>query len=125
MRAFTKLDSNPVTSRCEIRSADYTVYLDDTLLSGTLPEGSGNILVNSSRTFPHPHIVAFDASKITMDVTGSTIVNTAMLGALAALWDGITLDALDKGIEAVLSKRLWESNKALVRASYDSVRNGR
>ncbi|MDR0887923.1 MAG: 2-oxoacid:acceptor oxidoreductase family protein [Candidatus Methanoplasma sp.] len=121
MRAFTKLDIVPVTSRCEIRSSDFTVYLDDTLLPGQIPEGTGRILVNSSHSYSNPRVVSFDASKLTAELTGSPIVNTAMLGALAALWDGITIEALDKGIEAVLPKRLWESNKALVRASYDAV----
>ena len=64
-----------------------------------------------------------DASGIAQDVLGSPIANTAMVGALAGAWGGISLESIMTGIDAVMPDRLRAKNKDVVRKAYDAVRD--
>ncbi|MDR3282398.1 MAG: 2-oxoacid:acceptor oxidoreductase family protein [Candidatus Methanoplasma sp.] len=120
MKAFTKLSAGPISDRSEARSGDFSVYLDDTLLR-TPASGAGKVLVNTSSTSDDPRVVSLDADGIAAEVLGSPIVNTVMLGALAALLGGFAAEDLDVGIENVLAERLWDKNKKAARKAYDAV----
>jgi pyruvate ferredoxin oxidoreductase gamma subunit len=121
VRAFTKMSKSRVVSRSEISIADFIVYLDSTLFSGVVGDGT-KAIVNSNKGFEDENIISFDGSKLSGSVLGSQISNTAMVGALVAVWGGISLEAVHVGIESTLQERLWEKNKKVVEIAYDSVR---
>jgi len=126
VRAFTKLDSRPINNRSEIKKCDFLIYLDDTLYCeealGVLKE-NGKLLLNTVKQFSDPRIIAVDADKITKDILKAVITNTAMLGVLAAVHPDITLTEIEKAITLTMSKRLVESNIAVVRAAYSEASN--
>ncbi|UAL07685.1 MAG: 2-oxoacid:acceptor oxidoreductase family protein [Candidatus Methanogranum gryphiswaldense] len=121
VRAFTKMSKLPVVSRNEITNADFTVYLDSTLFSGILPENGEKAIVNTNKVFQDDGIISFDGSNLSSKVLGSPISNTAMVGALIAVWGGISLDAVNKGVESTLPECLWEKNKQVVEAAYNKL----
>jgi 2-oxoacid:acceptor oxidoreductase gamma subunit (pyruvate/2-ketoisovalerate family) len=114
--AFVRLDEDPVLVRTQIYHPDGLIVLDQNLITqklvdvtAGLKEG-GWILVNSPKP-PEvfgdlgPYTVAtVDASRIAaqhgLGSATSPIVNTAILGAMAALTGVIGLDELDAAIRA-------------------------
>ncbi|MDR0819124.1 MAG: 2-oxoacid:acceptor oxidoreductase family protein [Oscillospiraceae bacterium] len=107
MRAFTKLDTKPIVSRSEVKNADFTVILDDTLYDGDF--GAGTVLVATREIYAL-------AERLKLPT-----VNTIMLGQLAAKL-GVTPELLDGAIETVMPERLWERNKNAIRATIPESR---
>jgi Pyruvate/2-oxoacid:ferredoxin oxidoreductase gamma subunit len=118
MRAFTKLSDAPIHARNEIKTPDFTVYLDGTLF--TAPSETGVTLVNS----PHPvhGAVTIDAGRIAANCKLPT-PNTAMLGALAVLLDEITAEETERGVAAVIPPRLLARNLDAVIAAREDLRS--
>lgn len=121
MRAFTKLSMDTVSDRSEIVSPDYEIFLDDGLLSGIRDDGR-IVIVNSSEEGADGNIVRVDGTGIARSVTGVPIANTAMVGAFAAVWDGISLDSVNEGIRSVMPGKLWDSNIEVARQTFERVR---
>ncbi|MDR0523187.1 MAG: 2-oxoacid:acceptor oxidoreductase family protein [Candidatus Methanoplasma sp.] len=117
VRAFTKLSEKPVSNRCEVSRGDYAVYLDETLFPGG--SAAGAPIVSSREAVEGA--IAIDARGIGEGIFGSPIVNTAMLGALARVWGGVSLDDVCEGIERVMAERHWERNKEAAGAAYDAA----
>ncbi|MDR3205842.1 MAG: 2-oxoacid:acceptor oxidoreductase family protein [Candidatus Methanoplasma sp.] len=120
MKAFTKLSPEPIQDRCDIENGDFVVYLDETLFPGAAPE-AGRAIVNSQSAPADPRILCLDAGGIASEALGSPMVNTVMLGALAALIGGVSVEDLDVGIENVMAEKLWEKNKRAVRMAYGAA----
>lgn len=126
---FTKIDTTHIADRSEIIAADYRIYLDESLLgndsrnelkqdgvfliNGTL---GSKIIKNSIRT------IRIDATSLATDILGKPIVNTAMLGALAAVWDGITLDALQKAVAYEMKSSIVKKNIELLTMAYSETK---
>ena len=126
VRAFTKLSNLPINNRSEIQKSDFIIYLDDTLfrdvslsLSGL--KANGKIILNTTKQFTHPRIIAIDADKISNNILRRQITNTAMLGALTAICFDISLSEIERGISVVMPKKLADSNIAVVRAAKTKV----
>ena len=125
IRAFTKLDTRPISARDEIKRAGFVIFLDDTLFSEAALDGladGGLAILNTAKKYPVGRVAAVDAGRIAVDGLRLPAANTAMLGALAALWDGITLKEIERGITALMAERLRVGNVAAVRATYDAMR---
>ena len=124
IRAFTKLDENPIGNRSEIEKADYSVFLDDTLFSDAafneLKDG-GRILINTKKSFNDERVITLDADKIASEILGLPITNTIMLGAFAKIFDGLTLDAVETAIKASMPQKLHEKNIRAVHAAAEEV----
>jgi pyruvate ferredoxin oxidoreductase gamma subunit len=124
VKAFTKLDTRPIAARDEIKRSDFTIFLDDTLYTpealDALKDG-GYVIVNTKRRDFDARVVAIDAEGIARRTLGRPIANTPMLGALCALWDGISMEEIEAGIDAVLPERLRAGNKAAALAAYEFI----
>ncbi|MBR4319009.1 MAG: 2-oxoacid:acceptor oxidoreductase family protein [Oscillospiraceae bacterium] len=110
VRAFTKLDENPVSDRSETEQADYIILLDETLYVPTLRQklkANGKILLNSKHTVSDT--VTFDGTEIAKQFRLPT-VNTIMLGVLAGYSSIISPDAVKASIEHYLPEKIREKN---------------
>jgi pyruvate ferredoxin oxidoreductase gamma subunit len=127
VRAFTKLDEKPIADRGTVEQSDFAVYLDDSLFDETalptLKEG-GKIIVNTRKTYKDRTILTFDGAKLAEETLGLPIVNTVMIGAILALSPAVSAEAVDLAIEQTMSPRLWDGNKAAIRAAADAALEG-
>lgn len=126
IRAFTKLDRYPIGNRSEIEKADYVIFLDETLFDDSafdqLKE-NGKIIVATKKKIKDRRIVTVDAVSIAEEILHLPITNTTMLGAFAALYDGIDLGNINDAIKNNMAPKLVEKNIAAVKAAYDAVKN--
>lgn len=118
VRAFTKLSLDKVADRSEISKPDYTVYLDSGLY--VHPE-FGTAIVNTRESLGDD-IITVDGSGLAKSITGMSVANTAMVGALAAVWGGISLESIFIGIDAVMPEKIREKNKKVVERAFDLTR---
>ena len=129
---FTKIDSVPIADRSEIESADFRIYLDETLFDGDssreLKRG-GICLINGASgaetTINRRGALRIDATALALDILGLPIVNTAMIGALAAVWAGIPLVSLEKAILLELKPSAAQKNIVLLNAAYNATKRKR
>ena len=124
IRAFTKLDSKPIGNRSEIRKADYSIFLDDTLFSessfGELKDG-GRILLNTKKKYDDTRVVTLDGDGIAQKYLGLPITNTIMLGVLAAVSGLVSEENIAMAISDAMPQRLREKNIAAVKAAYEEA----
>ena len=125
IRAFTKLDSKPIGNRSEVERADFSIFLDDTLFSDAafseLKDG-GKILLNTKKSVDDNRVITLDADKIAAEILKLPITNTIMLGAFAAVFDGISLDDIENAIRLNMPEKLHAKNIASVRAAAKEVK---
>lgn len=117
IRAFTKLGTAPINDRSALTRADYVLYLDDTLLGDAYAselKPGGRVIVNSTRRFDDPRIVALDANGLSQAILGRPIPNTALLGALAALCAQVSVDDLHEAVRQYLPPKLHEKNLRII-----------
>lgn len=110
VRAFTKLDDNPVLDRSETEQADYIIVLDETLYVPTLSQklkADGKILINSKHQVSDT--ITFDAAEIAKQFRLPT-VNTIMLGVLAGYSGIVSVNAVKSSIEYYLPEKIREKN---------------
>ncbi|MGC8917324.1 MAG: 2-oxoacid:acceptor oxidoreductase family protein, partial [Thermoanaerobaculum sp.] len=135
--AFVRLDDKPILVRTEVYEPDGVVVLDESLVTlglanvtQGLKEG-GFVLINSAKdpeAFAHlgPFTVAtVDASRIAVEHRLGTltapIVNTAILGALAALTGWVSLEHLEEAIRNHVPVKPGE-NVAAARKAFETVK---
>jgi pyruvate ferredoxin oxidoreductase gamma subunit len=132
---FTRVDSKPITDHSQVYTCDYVVVLDETLMETVdvtkgLKDG-GVLLINTKlgpdrfpfkRTF---RVLTVDASTIAMEEMGTTIANTAMLGAFAAVNDLIGIDSILKAVDKGMPSALRERNKKAIERTYAVIRGGK
>lgn len=119
MRAFTKMDANPIGDRSAVTRADYVVYLDDTLLgSGWEAELklNGTVLVNSLKSFGDKRIVSIDADGVSQEVLGRPIPNTVFLGAIASLDSDVDIQGIEQSVREYMPAKLHAKNIAIIKA---------
>lgn len=125
---FTKLSDQKITDRSEVVQADFSVFLDETLLDTHVKnelKPDGVLIVNTKdisryREF-HGRVVGIDATGYALKILQRPIVNTALLGALAAVFKEIKLDALIGAIRKEMKPAVVEKNIELLKVSYESV----
>lgn len=86
VRAFTKLDMNPILDRSETEKADYIIILNETLYSDSLKnllKPNGKIIINTKQKMSS-NVYSFDGNSISDSLCLPT-VNTVMLGAISAV----------------------------------------
>lgn len=114
VRAFTKLDSKPISDRSETEQADYIVLLDETLYAASLQKllkPDGRIIVNTQKA--SPEWKAFDGETLAASLH-LPVVNTVMLGALSGVSEVVSGDELQAAIEGYLAPKIREKNKQAV-----------
>ncbi|MDD6798191.1 MAG: 2-oxoacid:acceptor oxidoreductase family protein [Clostridia bacterium] len=124
IRAFTKLDNKPIGNRSEVTSADYSIFLDDTLFTDAAfaeLKDNGKILLNTKQHIDDDRVITIDGEKIAAEILKLPITNTIMLGAFAAVFDGISLDDIEKSICLNMPEKLQAKNIAAVKAAAEGV----
>ncbi len=122
--AFVRVDTSPIHLRSQIRSPDFLIVQDETLLhdpkitSGLKPDGA--MLVNSSRSGEEIaqrfacRCMSIDATEMAMAHIGKPIPNTALLAALLTLTGQFPLSALSTALEERFHGEVLEQNLALI-----------
>ena len=133
VKGFTKISDQKITDRSEVQECDYVVVLDETLIDENIKKGlkkDGVIIINSSQPEKYTELsdvrtVAFDATSLALEVLGRPITNTAMLGALIAVSDIVSLETAQKGIENEMKKSIIQKNIEVVKRSWELVKNSK
>lgn len=126
--AFCRLDDRPIRLRSRVNEPDYVIVQDATIIREVnVLEGlknGGKVLVNTDRA-PHElglegpfQITTFSAERIAREILGRPIMNTALLGAFAALTRELSLDGVVKAVQNRFQGELGEKNARVVRESY-------
>lgn len=125
IRAFTKLDERPIGNRSEVEKADYSIFLDDTLFSeqafSELKPG-GRILLNTKKAVEDPRVVTLDGDMLAESILKLPITNTVMLGAFAAVFDGITAGQIEEAIRQGMPAKLHSKNIAVIHAAMEAIK---
>jgi len=130
--AFTRLSDQPIRDRSQVYEPDCVVVLDETLLEsvdvlqGLRP--GGIFILNSSSThlnglkFRVPENTAFyqiEVTSLAQEILGVPIVNTAMVGVLAAVTGWASWEAIKKAIQDILPSHLVEKNWRLAEEAFN------
>lgn len=124
IRAFTKLDTKPIGNRSEVEKADYSIFLDDTLFTQKAFEElkpGGKILLNTKHAVPDERVITLDGDRLAAEILKLPITNTIMLGAFAAVFDGVSLEQIEEAIRQNMPEKLHEKNLAAVRAAAGAI----
>ncbi|UCD04012.1 MAG: pyruvate ferredoxin oxidoreductase subunit gamma [Candidatus Woesearchaeota archaeon] len=130
VESFTRIDTKTILIRSAVYRPDIVIVLDPSLLSSVdVTKGlkkNGFIIINSSKKtkpngFTTYHV---DATAIALKIFGRDIVNTAMLGALAAVSDIIDLKSLNRAVEDRFAGRkgMIEKNKQAIKEVYEKLK---
>jgi len=134
VQAFLRLSDRPIRLRSKIHQPDYVLVQDPTLIgevevtSGLKP--GGLILVNSEREpaeLPLPpsiRVVTVPATRVAWEEIGRPIMNTALMGAFAAVTEEVSLPALIRAIRSKFPGEVGEKNARAAQRMYDQVRGG-
>jgi len=133
VKGFTKINDEKITDRSEVQECDYVVVLDESLIDENIKKGlkkDGVIIINSSQPEKYTELsdvktIALDATSLALEVLGRPITNTAMLGALIAVSDIVSLEAAQKGIENEMKKSIIQKNIEVVKRSWELVKNSK
>ncbi|MBA7621714.1 Pyruvate synthase subunit PorC [subsurface metagenome] len=128
---FTKISDQKIRDRSEVKSCDYIVVLDETLIEENTFSGlkeNGIIIINS--TSPEKYekylggaaVESVDATSIAIKILGKPITNTAMLGALVAVSDIVSLDSVNSAIKQEMKESIQEKNIQVAKLAYAAVR---
>jgi pyruvate ferredoxin oxidoreductase gamma subunit len=123
---YSRLDDHPVRNRSAIHFPDAVVVLDATLLGPAVFSGvrdSTLVLVNAPegaelKAPEGSRVYRFDATALAREWLGKPIVNTAMLGALAAITGWIRLEYAEEAVASELRPQHREKNTGLLREAF-------
>ncbi len=134
VRAYLRVDSQPIRSKVPIVSADCAIILDASLLDYVditqgLKENS-LILLNTPlkpeeiKLGSKYKLVTCDASAISLKIIGKDIPNSAMLGAFSGA-ASLAMEALTKGFKEVFAVAAQaEKNIGMAKIAADSINTG-
>lgn len=127
---FTRIDDKKITDRSEVSQCDYVIVLDETLfgpqvMAGLKPETI--VLINTASKEKYEDLldqrcVCLDATTLALEHLGRPITNTAMLGALIAVSDFMSLEDGVNAVEGSMSSKIAGKNKTLMTVAYETVR---
>ena len=133
LNAFVRLGTTPIRVRSQVRTPDYIIVQDPTLLksfdviAGLKP--GGVVLVNTLQSAvelaldTREQVVTVAASRIAEEVIGrSDRANTALLGAFAAATGEVSLKSLQKVALTRFPGLAGEMNAQALQQAYDSVK---
>jgi len=137
VQAFTKISDRKITDRSEIESPDYVVILDESLASWDLVKDTkqnGKVIINTGKPQRYEEwrergkkitVVPLDATALALNILKKPITNTAMLGAVVAVSDAISLESAVKGLEAGMGRSLLAGNIEVLNRAYAQLQEGR
>lgn len=127
---FTRIDEKKITDRSEVDSCDYVVVLDETLWGDSVLSGLKKdtvIIVNTDKPEKYTgivknKIVTINATKLALEILGRPITNTAMMGALVAVGEFVSLDDCKNAIENGMNAKIANKNIDLIDKAYKMVK---
>jgi len=136
LNAFVRISDSPIRDRSQIRHPDYVLVLDPTLLRGfNVVEGlkeTGAAIINTHRSPEElkldtsARVVTVPASRVAQEILGrADRVNTAILGAFAAVTGEVGLESLQKAARERFPGEMGERNARAMQATYELVKGGR
>jgi pyruvate ferredoxin oxidoreductase gamma subunit len=132
--AFCRLSNQPIRLRSRVAQADYVIVQDATILDEVkVLEGlkaGGLVLVNTDKTEDSLNLqgdfrlFTFAAEELARRILGRPIMNTALLGAFAAVTKELSLDAVVEAVRKKFPGELGENNVKVVKESYEVLAGG-
>ncbi len=127
--AFARISDRFIRLRSQIYEPDYIVVQDPSLLEvidvAKGLKSDGKALVNTEKSTlklnTEAEVYTINATKIALDVLGVPIVNTAMIGAFAALTKEVSLDSVIKAVRRRFPAKLAEKNVKAVEVAYEKM----
>lgn len=129
--AFCRLSDKPIRLRSRVSKADYVILQDVTILNevDVAPglKSGGMLLVNTDRRAGELglagnfKVFTFSAEVLAREILGRPIMNTALLGAFAAMTGELTLNATLKAVQSKFPGTLGEKNAEVVARSYQML----
>lgn len=133
---FTRISDDGITDHSQVYECDCVVVLDETLCDAVNTTAGlkkdGIYVINTARTRNEleadgyfkgiKNLVTIDGTQIALEMLGTPIVNTVLLGAMVGATDMVTIDSVAKAIDEMMGKNLREKNKAAVKKAYDLAR---
>jgi len=118
--AFARVDDKKIRIKTQVYEPDYVVVLDDSLtdqvnVTAGLKEG-GILIVNTQKKPEELNLekcvdtATVDATSIALEVLGSSVTNSAILGAFAKATGKVKMDSVDAGIMDIFGARIGEKN---------------
>jgi pyruvate ferredoxin oxidoreductase gamma subunit len=131
--AFCRLSDQPIRLRSRVAEPDYVIVQDVTIMGELdVTEGlkdGGLVLLNTDKNVEDLGLSGkpFEAHTISADnlarrILGRPIINTALLGAFAAITHEITLQSALNAVRSKFPGRLGEKNVQVVQESYDQLK---
>ena len=132
--AFCRLSDQPIRLRSRVGEPDYVIVQDPTILNELdVAEGvkqRGMILVNTEKDADKLglkgsfRVLSFSADDLAREILGRPIINTALLGAFAALTKELSLDATLRAVRSKFPGELGEKNAQIVEETYRRLVRG-
>ncbi|MEJ2717332.1 MAG: 2-oxoacid:acceptor oxidoreductase family protein [Deltaproteobacteria bacterium] len=128
IEAFCRLSDRPIRVRCKVDEPDYVIVQDATIIGEAAVteglKGSGLVLVNTDRTIADLgldgayRLATFSAEELARRILGRPIMNTALLGAFAAVTGELSLAAVLQAVRKKFPGELGEKNCQVVEESF-------
>ncbi|MGD2126441.1 MAG: 2-oxoacid:acceptor oxidoreductase family protein [Desulfobacteraceae bacterium] len=132
--AYCRLSNRPIRLRSRVNEPDYLIVQDATIfkevnvMEGLKP--GGMVLVNAGKTAEELGLsgpfrfFSFSADNLAQKILGRPIMNTALLGAFAAVTKELSLDAVLKAVRSKFEGDLGEKNARIVLETYHRLAEG-
>lgn len=135
IEAFCRMDADPIRIRCKVNRPDYVIVQDATIIGEVaVAEGlkdHGLVLVNTDRAACELGLPAglavhtFSAEDLARRILGRPIMNTALLGAFAAMTGELSLEAVLQAVRQKFPGQLGEKNAEVVKQSHARLMEAR
>lgn len=133
--ASTRLAPKPLRCLSQVVHPDIVVVLDDSLLEtakATNGLAKGGLLIVNTKRPPNAlglntdyHVATADATLMAeragLIISGTLMINTAMLGAVARATELITLDHIEMALKSIFSPRAAQKNFEAARLTYEKT----
>jgi 2-oxoacid:acceptor oxidoreductase gamma subunit (pyruvate/2-ketoisovalerate family)/2-oxoacid:acceptor oxidoreductase delta subunit (pyruvate/2-ketoisovalerate family) len=137
--AFARVDPKKIRVKTQVYNPDYVVVLDERLIETVnIAEGlkvDGMAILNSKLKPEDVDLgmkvdtATVDATSIALDVLGSPITNSAILGAFAYATKLLSIESIEEGIRIVFGARIGEKagkmNAMAARKAYENTSIGK
>jgi len=129
--AFCRLSNHPIRIRSRVTQPDYVIVQDPTIM-GELEvaqelQNDGLILVNTEKPAEELglkgsfQVFTFAANELARKILGRPIMNTALLGAFAALTKELSLNSVLSAVRSKFPGELGDRNVQIVQESYHQL----
>jgi pyruvate ferredoxin oxidoreductase gamma subunit len=141
MRAYTRISDSQITVHSSVTNPDVVVVIDPTLLDtidvteGLIDEGV--LLVNTPEApekirakanLKKGKVATCDATKISLEILGVPMPNTAMIGALLKTVSVVPIELIEEQVRHKFLKKIGpeqtEANVKAIRRAFDEVKIG-